>query len=222
VTSGDDGKEQRVEVATMEWRGTEGPWIGEAIETTLWVATWLAILMGLRDEGGRRMVVEVRGRLRDLLPRTTGRPRRPLLRVAVIVAAVALAFPSLAAAGQGWRWGSPINPGFDKNTVVQVSGTANQVDIVPRSGPATLRLETSGESFTVMLGPGWYLAELKVDLRTGDLLMVEGSKMMDRGGNLHLIASRIVNKRTDVVLTLRDDAGRPLWMGGAGPGHMPH
>lgn len=208
----------------MEWLGAGGQWISEAIETTLWVATWLAILVGLMYEGGRRVVVEVRGRLRGLLARPTGRPQRQLLRGAVIVAAVAVAvaFPSLAAAGQGWRWGAPITPGFDTNTVVQVSGTANHVDIVPRSGPATLRLETSGESFTVMLGPGWYLAELKVDLRTGDRLMVEGSKMMDRGGNLHLIASRIVNTRTDVVLTLRDDAGRPLWMGGAGPGHLPH
>ena len=154
--------------------------------------------------------------------RTTGRPRGHFLRVPVVVVAVALAFPSLAAAGQGWWWGSPINPGFDKNTVVQVSGTASQVDIVRRSGPATLRLETSGESFTVMLGPGWYLAELQVDLRTGDRLMVEGSKMMDRGGKLHLIASRLVNERTGAVLELRDDMGRPRWMTDRPPGRPTH
>jgi len=206
----------------MEGLSTEARWIGAGFEAILLAATWLAILAGLAYEGARRGMTRVPKGLGGLLVRATGRPRRHLLHVPVAVVALALAFPSLAAAGQGWRWGSPITPGFDKNTVVQVSGTANQVDIVPRSGPAALRLETSGESFTVMLGPGWYLAELNVDLRTGDRLMVEGSKMMDRGGNLHLIASRIVNKRTDVVLTLRDDAGRPLWMGGAGPGHLPH
>ena len=206
----------------MEWLGTEGQGISETIETTLWVATWLAILVGLMYEGGRRMVVEVLGVLRGLLARTTGRPRGNCLRVPVVVVALALAFPSLAAAGQGSWWGSPINPGFDKNTVVQVSGTASQVDIVQRSGPSTLRLDTSGESFTVMLGPGWYLIELQVDLRTGDRLMVEGSKMMDRGGNLHLIASRLVNERTGAVLELRDDTGRPRWMAGRPPGRPTH
>jgi len=180
------------------------------------------ILMGLMYEGGQRMVVKGHGVLRALVARTTGRPRRHLLRVPMALLAVALMFPSLVAAGQGSWWGSPINPGFDKNTVVQVSGTAGQVDIVQRSGPSTLRLDTSGESFTVMLGPGWYLAELQLDLRTGDRLLVEGSKMMDRGGNLHLIASRLVNERTGAVLRLRDDAGRPLWMGSPRPGHMPN
>ena len=206
----------------MEWLGTEGQGISETIEAILWVATWLVILMGLMYEGGQRMVVKGHGVLRALVARTTGRPRRHLLRVPMALLAVALMFPSLVAAGQGSWWGSPINPGFDKNTVVQVSGTANQVDIVQRSGPSTLRLDTSGESFTVMLGPGWYLAELQLDLRTGDRLLVEGSKMMDRGGNLHLIASRLVNERTGAVLRLRDDAGRPLWMGSPRPGHMPN
>jgi len=206
----------------MEWLGTEGQGISETIETTLWVATWLVILVDLMYEGGQRMVVKGHGVLRALVARTTGRPRRHLLRVPMALLAVALMFPSLVAAGQGSWWGSPINPGFDKNTVVQVSGTAGQVDIVQRSGPSTLRLDTSGESFTVMLGPGWYLAELQVDLRTGDRLMVEGSKMMDRGGNLHLIASRLVNERTGAVLELRDDTGRPRWMAGRPPGRPTH
>jgi hypothetical protein len=47
---------------------------------------------------------------------------------------------------------------------------------------------------------------------------VEGSKMMDRGGNLHVIASRIVNERTGAILELRDDTGRARWMTGRQPG----
>jgi hypothetical protein len=138
--------------------------------------------------------------------------------VAAVV--VALAFPSLAVAGQGWWWGSPINPGFDRNTVIQVTGTASQVDIVARGGPSTLRLDTSTESFTVMLGPGWYLTEIRADIRPGDPLTVEGSKMMDRRGSLHLVTAKITNQRTGVVLTLRDEAGRPLWMSGGPSGRM--
>jgi hypothetical protein len=215
-------EKQRKGVAAMEWLSTEARWIGEWIEAILWAATWLAILSGLAYEGGRRGMTRATRVLGGIPARTTGRPRRHLLRVPVAVVAVALAFPGLAAAGQGWWWGSPINPGFDKNTVVQVSGTASQVDIVQRSGPSTLRLNTSGESFTVMLGPGWYLAELNADLRTGDRLMVEGSKMMDRGGNLHLIASRLINERTGTVLELRDDMGRPRWMTDRPPGRPTH
>jgi hypothetical protein len=209
---------QQEGMAAMEWLSTEARWIGEQIEAVLWAVTRLAILARLAYERGRREMTRATRVLGGLSVRTTGRPRRHFLRVPVNVVAVALALPSLAAAGQGWWWGSPINPGFDKNTVVQVSGTANQVDIVQRSGPSTLRLDSAGESFTVMLGPGWYLAEVNVDLRTGDRLMVEGSKMMDRGGNLHLIASRIVNERTGIVLELRDDMGRPRWMTGRPPG----
>ena len=116
---------------------------------------------------------------------------------------------------QGWWWGgSPSNPGFDQNTVAQVTGTAAKVDVAPRGGPATLRLETGQETFTVMLGPGWYLADCLIEIRRGDPITVEGSKMMDPWGNLHLVAARVINRRTGSVLALRDGAGRPLWMGG--------
>ncbi len=146
-----------------------------------------------------------------------GAPMRPhLVCLLALLTAAALAVPAHAEA-QGW-WGSSAGPGFDPNTVIQVAGKAIHVDIATRRGPSTLRLETPTETFTVMLGPGWYLAELHVDLRTGDRLVVEGSKMMDRGGNLHVIASRIVNERTGAILELRDDTGRPRWMTGRQPG----
>jgi hypothetical protein len=201
----------------MEWLGTEGQRIGEWIETVLWTATWLGILIGLMYEGGRRVIVHAKRVLRRFLARSAGRAGRYLLHLPVAVVVLALVFPGLAAA-QGWWWGSPINPGFDRNTVIQVTGTATQVDIVTRGGPSTLRLDTLGDSFTVMLGPGWYLAEIHADIRQGDPLIVEGSKMMDRRGNLHLVAARITNQRTGAVLKLRDEAGRPLWTPGRPPG----
>jgi hypothetical protein len=130
-----------------------------------------------------------------------------------------LAVPAPAAT-QGWWWGSPINPGFDRNTVIQVIGTVTQVNIISRGGPSTLRLEAMGETFTVMLGPGWYLVELHADIQNGDPLVVEGSKMMDPRGNLHLVAARIMNQRTGTVLELRDDSGRPRWMGRSPSGRL--
>jgi len=144
----------------------------------------------------------------------------PLVCLLGLLTAAALAVPAHAEA-QGW-WGSSAGPGFDPNTVIHVAGKVIQMDITSRRGPSTLRLEIPTETFTVMLGPGWYLAELHADIRIGDRLAVEGSKMMDRGGNLHLIASRLVNERSGVVLELRDDMGRPRWMTDRPPGRPTH
>jgi hypothetical protein len=141
----------------------------------------------------------------------------PVLMLGALVGA-SVAFPAPTAAAQGWWWGSPITPGFDPQTVIQVTGTAAQVEIGGRGGPSTLRLENSQESFTVMLGPGWFLAELKTDIQSGDSLTVEGSKMMDRRQQVHLVAARITNHRTGSVVVLRDEKGHPCWMGGPGPG----
>lgn len=137
-----------------------------------------------------------------------------------LLTAAMIAVPVHAEA-QRW-WGSSAGPGFDPNTVIRVAGKVVQLDLTTRRGPSTLRLETPTETFTVMLGPGWYLAELHADIRIGDRLAVEGSKMMDRGGHLHLIASRILNERTGTVLELRDDTGRPRWMAGHSPGRPTH
>ncbi|MBI2359878.1 MAG: hypothetical protein HYV04_13450 [Deltaproteobacteria bacterium] len=131
-----------------------------------------------------------------------------IVAAALLAMLVALPVPVEA---QGWWWGSPINPGFDRNAVIKVTGTATQIDIVSGGGPSTLRLETAGETFTVVLGPGWYLGELRVDLRSGDTLQVEGSKMKSRRGQLYLVAARILNQRTGALIELRDELGRPRW-----------
>lgn len=202
----------------MEWLGALGQGIIEWTETVLWTATWLGILAGLILEIGRRLKAwrsAVRGRLPGRHSGTSGSLRHTPIAIAVLT----LALPC-AAAAQGWWGGSPINPGYDRNTVIQVIGTVTQVNIVSRGGPSTLHLETSGETFTVMLGPGWYLAELHADIRSGDILTLEGSKMMDRWGQLHLAAARIVNQRNGTVLELRDETGRPRWMGGGPSGRL--
>jgi hypothetical protein len=205
----------------MDWLTMEGQWIGEWVESLFWAGTWIVLLAGLVCEGGRmvtRYLLKTPTRIRS---GRGGRRGGHLLHVPVAMAIFALALPGVAAAGQqGWWWGSPINPGFDKNTVVQVQGTATQVDLAPRSGPSIVRLDTSGESVTVMLGPGWYLAGAHVDIRSGDALVVEGSKMMDRRGHLHLVAAKVTNQRTGAVVTLRDETGRPLWMSGRPGGRM--
>ena len=191
---------------------------GNMIEWVLWSIIYIALLFGL----GLRVGAGIHAGL-SWFTRHSRRIHHPqphvaaLLLVGVLVTVIA-AVPASVTAGQGWWWGSPINPGFDRNTVIQVAGTATQLNIGPPSGPCTLHLETAGETFIVMLGPGWYITAAHVDIRSGDRLSVEGSKMMDRQGNLHLVAARIVNQRTNAVILLRDDNGRPVWRGEAPEG----
>jgi hypothetical protein len=137
-----------------------------------------------------------------------------LLLIVGMSAGMVMALPVPAPAAEGYWWGSPVNPGFDRNTVIRATGTVLQVDIATRGGPGTLSLQTSTEIITVILGPSWFLSEQHVDIQNGDPLVVEGAKMMDRRGNLHLVAASVTNRRTGAVLRFRDDEGRPLWTGG--------
>ncbi len=187
--------------------------IGTSTEWFVWGAICVGLLLGLLLRIGEAFHHAISWLWRHPPRGRLTQPRVATLFFVGVLAGATLVVP-VPAAAQGWWWGSPINPGFDRNTVIRVTGKVTQVNIVSRGGPSTLRLETSGETFTVMLGPGWYLAELHADIRSGDILTVEGSKMMDRWGQLHLAAARVINERTGAVLELRDDAGRPRWMGG--------
>ena len=137
-----------------------------------------------------------------------------LLLIVGISLGMTIALPSPASAADGFWRGSPVNPGFDPNTVIQATGTASLVDSAARRGPCSLSLQTPTERITVILGPSWILSEQHADIQNGDPLVVEGAKMMDRRGHLHLVAARVTNQRSGAVLRLRDEAGRPLWTSG--------
>lgn len=126
-----------------------------------------------------------------------------------ILALWVLILPASAGA-RSWWWGSPVTPGYDLTSIVEISGTVLEVDR-PQRGGSTLRIESGGETFTVALGPSWYLRQQQADFQTGDKLMVRGSKMKTREGKTYLVAAWIKNMRTGHGLELRDEQGRPLW-----------
>ena len=185
---------------------------GTLIEWLAWGTIVLVLFLGLLLRIGEALQHAISRFWHHASHGHVTRPRTATFVLASALAAVTLAAP-ISASAQGWWWGSPINPGFDRNTVIRVIGTATRVTLDARSGPATLSLECSRDTYTVILGPGWYLAQIRPDIQAGDSLIVEGSKMMDRGGNLYLVAARVTNERTAAVLALRDDMGRPRWMG---------
>jgi hypothetical protein len=209
---------RREGVISMGGLGNGLEWVVKVLETFLGITVGLVLFAGLAMRMARGFAA-----LGTWFHRHTPRPRSggshaAVLRIGAMAVAASLAFPGLAGA-EGWWWGSPINPGFERSTVVQVSGTATHVAIAGRSGPGSLTLECTHESYTVMLAPNWFLTQARVDIREGDALTIEGSKMMDRKGRLHLVAARVTNERTGAVLELRDEQGRPRW-GGPRPGRM--
>jgi hypothetical protein len=193
--------------------------MGTLIEWLVWGVICTGLLLGLVLRIGEAMHHAISWLWRHPSQGHLTHPRIATFLLAGALVGATLAVP-VSANAQGWWWGSPINPGFDPSTVIRISGTVTHVSSERRSGPATLTLECPRDTYTVILGPGWYLAQVRVDIREGDPLTVEGSKMMDRGGNLHLVAARVTNERTGAVLELRDDAGHPRWMGGPRPGRM--
>jgi hypothetical protein len=187
--------------------------IGTSIEWLVWSAICAVVLLGFLLRIGEAMHHAIFWLWRHPSQGHLTQPRIAAFFLAGALVGITLAVP-VPAAAQGWWWGSPINPGFDRNTVIRVSGTATQVNLGARSGPAMLTLECPRDTYTVILGPAWYLTQVRPDILDGDPLSVEGSKKMDRTGNLHLVAGRVTNERTGAVLELRDDAGHPRWMGG--------
>jgi hypothetical protein len=181
------------------------------VEALLWSTTCCGILMAWALWGSARPLAPWIAWPRSARRRQTN-GNRIALQVVPLLLFTALVFPSLAGA-QGWWGGPPARPGFDRNTVIQVTGKATQVNLRSQRGPATLELQAPGETYTVMLGPYWYALELHLDIQEGDPLAVEGSKLMDRQGHLHLVAARITNRRTGSVVEFRDEMGRPRWRG---------
>jgi hypothetical protein len=117
----------------------------------------------------------------------------------------------LTVSAQGYYWGSPVSPGYDRTSVVEIKGVVLQADLAPQSGPVTLRIESEGETLTVTLGPEWFVRRLYFDVQTGDKLWIKGSKMKTQEGKLYLTAATVKNLRTEKAFTLRDETGRPLW-----------
>ncbi len=131
-------------------------------------------------------------------------------RLFAALALWALTYP-VAAVAQGWYWGSPVAPGYDLSSVVEVSGVVLHSELSKRGAGSMVRMDAGGEIFTVTLGPGWYLSQKRADIQIGDRIEVRGSKMKTRDGKMYLTAASLKNIRTGHTLELRDENGRPLW-----------
>jgi hypothetical protein len=112
----------------------------------------------------------------------------------------------------GWGPGSQYNRMYDPKTVETITGEVTKVDrITPAkgmSGGIHMLVKTDKETFSVHLGPSWYLENQDVKLEAKDKVEVKGSRV-SFGGKPAIIAMEV--KKGDEVLKLRDENGYPVW-----------
>ncbi len=142
----------------------------------------------------------------------------------IAIAAMALLITATASFAQrgpgiwrgsgGWGPGSPYGKLYDPKTVQTITGEVLTISrITPRKGMSAgihITVKTDKEAIDVHLGPSWYIENQDVKIEPKDTVQVKGSKVTLEGKPAIIAAE--VHKGNE-VLTLRDDAGFPIWSG---------
>ena len=130
------------------------------------------------------------------------------------------AFWGFGDSGEPNRSGLDLEQGYDRNTVVKISGS---VAVTPRplaGGLVAFDLNLPGERIVVVLGPAWYLQDDNLDWKIGDPVTVRGSLAQGKDGRTYLLSERILSPG-GATIVLRGENGSPSWSGGfrgGGPG----
>ncbi len=101
---------------------------------------------------------------------------------------------------------------YDQASRITLSGVVD--DIQQRSLGATCKalgvfviVKTNGQSFTLEVGPKWFIDELTWTFTKGDKLEITGWK----GENSNEVVVRKITRR-EWILEPRDDSGTPNWL----------
>lgn len=147
--------------------------------------------------------------------------KQEIRKLALIVAAAALAIPLAVAAQTGPGPGCPgcgrmgNGPGqrmFDPKTITTVQGDVVEVQRIDgmRHTGVHLTVAVGSEDVDVHLGPAFYVDAQGLALAKGDGIEVKGSRITFEGKPA-IVAQEI--RRGDQTLALRDASGVPLWRG---------
>ena len=92
---------------------------------------------------------------------------------------------------------------------VELKGKIEKIQLAMGQGMPYLEVRTSEKTVRVVLGSMRYLMEQDFNPKAGDEVAVTGYKVNDG-----VVAITVTLPATGKVLRLRDEAGRPVWMGG--------
>jgi len=131
---------------------------------------------------------------------------------ALLVSSPTEAFWGIGTSRSATQSGLDLVQGYDRNTVVTVSG---HVAAVPDASTelVTVELAAGTEHLTVVLSPRWYLQDDNMDWKVGDQLTVRGARAQGRDGRNYLLAQQITVPGGGQLM-LRSASGQPAWSGG--------
>jgi len=95
------------------------------------------------------------------------------------------------------------------NPVVELKGKIEKVQIAPGQGMPFLEMRGQEGTVKVVLGSMRYLMQQNFSPKAGEEVIVKGYKVADQ-----VVAASVTLPAADKTLRLRDENGRPLWMGG--------
>jgi hypothetical protein len=121
-----------------------------------------------------------------------------LVLVGLIVAALVLGQPS-----------SSTQAPIAGNPKVEIKGKIERIQISRGQGMPSLDVRAGDKTVSVVLGSMRYLLEQDFNPKAGEEVAVTGYRMDES-----VVAITVTLPATGKVLRLRDEAGRPVWMGG--------
>lgn len=95
------------------------------------------------------------------------------------------------------------------NPKVELKGKIEKIQLAMGQGMPYLEVRTTDKSVRVALGSMRFLLEQDFNPKAGDEVAVTGYKVNDG-----VVAITVTLSSTGKVLRLRDETGRPVWMGG--------
>lgn len=95
------------------------------------------------------------------------------------------------------------------NPKVNVKGKIEKIRISRGQGMPSLDVRTGDRTVSIILGSMRYLLEQDFNPKAGEEVAVSGYRVNDG-----IVAVTVTLAATGQLLRLRDDGGRPLWMGG--------
>lgn len=109
---------------------------------------------------------------------------------------------------------------YDTNRIVRIQGIVSALTELPlnelhrgvRARDLHFTLEEHGMTYSIHVGPTWYIADQRFTFAFGDSVNVTGS-LMDECGNGIVVAGAIT--KGAAVLQLRDAHGTRMWTGAA-------
>ena len=145
----------------------------------------------------------------------------PTKIILFILAALFTASPNVAHA----FWGSGnegdklsglnLETGYDANTVTTMTGRIVSIQTGDHQPHSQVEIENNGVRAIVILGPQRYWAEKGITLKAGDSISVRGSKAQGKDGKVYILAQTISDTTQNTSVSLRNESGRPDWVGGS-------